>query len=103
MGGIMLSAVVTLFIVLVRLSDCDASKYAKCNISITTSSGSQASNRPHCSGELIFYDNFDKLDLKKWQHESTLTGGGVSTSFFHYNTIIISANFEICYLYKYMR
>lgn len=35
----------------------------------------------YCSGDVIFEDTFDKLDLKKWQHEntlaSTLAGGGV--------------------------
>ena len=30
------------------------------------------------SGELIFEDNFDELDLATWQHELTLWGGGVS-------------------------
>ena len=25
---------------------------------------------------LIFEDNFDKLDFKKWQHEITMGGGG---------------------------
>lgn len=25
---------------------------------------------------LVFEDNFDKLDFKKWQHEITMGGGG---------------------------
>ena len=25
---------------------------------------------------LVFEDNFDKLDFKKWQHEITMSGGG---------------------------
>lgn len=31
-----------------------------------------------CSGDLIFEDNFDFFDFKKWEHENTLGGGGVS-------------------------
>ena len=30
------------------------------------------------SGEVIFEDNFDELDMVAWQHELTLWGGGVS-------------------------
>lgn len=29
-----------------------------------------------CSGDLIFEDNFDELDVQKWEHEQTLAGGG---------------------------
>lgn len=29
-----------------------------------------------CSGDLIFEDNFDYFDFKKWEHENTLGGGG---------------------------
>ena len=32
------------------------------------------------SGEIIFEDNFDELDMVAWQHEITLWGGGVSSS-----------------------
>lgn len=32
---------------------------------------------PAAPGALIFEDNFDKLDLLKWQHEKTMSGGGV--------------------------
>ena len=31
------------------------------------------------SGEVIFEDDFDELDMVTWQHEITLWGGGVST------------------------
>jgi hypothetical protein len=31
-----------------------------------------------CSGQLIFDENFNKLDLNLWRHETTLSGGGVS-------------------------
>ncbi|CAH1155650.1 unnamed protein product [Phaedon cochleariae] len=46
-----------------------------CEKSATTVSGTHAPARI-CSGELIFEDNFKKLDLTKWQHELTLGGGG---------------------------
>ena len=44
-------------------------------LSVTTYNGGQTAE----AGELIFEDNFDQLDLKTWQHELTLWGGGVST------------------------
>ncbi|XP_057667244.1 uncharacterized protein LOC130900563 [Diorhabda carinulata] len=46
-----------------------------CVESITTVSGTHAAATV-CSGDLIFEDNFSKLDLTKWQHEQTLGGGG---------------------------
>ncbi|XP_074028638.1 beta-1,3-glucan-binding protein [Leptinotarsa decemlineata] len=51
-------------------------KAGACKRSITTVSGSQAPNGIICSGDLIFEDDFNELDLKKWQHEQTLGGGG---------------------------
>lgn len=50
---------------------------AQCQPSPTTASGTHAPGTI-CSGDLIFQDEFDFLDFKKWQHENTLTGGGVS-------------------------
>lgn len=53
----------------------------KCDPSMTTSSGTMAipksKERPtqHCAGDLIFEDTFDIFDLRKWQHENTLSGG----------------------------
>lgn len=44
--------------------------------SVTTVSGTHAPTGKICPGDLIFEDNFDDLDLKKWQHEQTLGGGG---------------------------
>ncbi|XP_058453580.1 beta-1,3-glucan-binding protein-like [Malaya genurostris] len=44
--------------------------------SVTTASGSLIDRSLFCPGELIFEDNFDILDLDKWQHEHTLGGGG---------------------------
>ena len=30
----------------------------------------------HESGDLIFYDEFDEIDLDMWDHEITMAGGG---------------------------
>lgn len=46
--------------------------------SVTTASGTHAPKTQICSGDLIFEDNFDELDLQKWNHEQTLGGGGVN-------------------------
>lgn len=45
--------------------------------SITTISGTHAPKHFR-AGDLIFEENFDTLNLAKWQHENTLAGGGVS-------------------------
>lgn len=51
----------------------------KCEqVSVTTASGSFARKNEFCRGELIFEDNFDELNLRKWQHEVSLTGSAVS-------------------------
>lgn len=42
---------------------------------ITTASGSHAPKN-FCHGDLIFEDNFDKLDFGKWKHDITMWGGG---------------------------
>ena len=42
-----------------------------CAPSLTTVSGSKAP-KSFCSGDLIFEDNFDTFDLKKWRHENTM-------------------------------
>lgn len=47
--------------------------------SVTTVAGALAPQGELCAGDLLFEDTFDYLDLKKWQHELTLGGGGVST------------------------
>lgn len=49
----------------------------ECKPSITTASGLNAPQQI-CSGQLIFDENFEKLDKKKWIPEVTLWGGGVS-------------------------
>jgi hypothetical protein len=29
-----------------------------------------------CTSKLVFYDDFDKLDFRKWKHDLTMAGGG---------------------------
>lgn len=48
-----------------------------CFLSVTSASGTHAEHF-YCSGELIFSEEFHELDFEKWQHENTLSGGGVS-------------------------
>jgi hypothetical protein len=47
----------------------------KCAPSVTTASGTKAP-KEFCSNDLIFHEEFDKLDLTTWEHENTLAGGG---------------------------
>ena len=47
-------------------------------LSVTTYNHGNNYRKTATSGELIFEDNFDELDLVTWQHELTLWGGGVS-------------------------
>ena len=44
-------------------------------LSVTTSLQNGV-RKTHEKGELIFEDNFDKLDFDKWEHEITMSGGG---------------------------
>lgn len=54
------------------------SVFGACDVcSVTTTSGTYAPTTKICPGDLIFEDNFDDFDLKKWNHEQTLGGGGV--------------------------
>lgn len=50
-----------------------------CKPSITTASGFVVSGEI-CAGNLIFEENFDRLDKYKWRPEVTFGGGGVSIS-----------------------
>lgn len=50
----------------------------QCVPSVTTVSGTAAPSSAICSGDLIFEDNFDSVDLSKWQKENTLGGGWVN-------------------------
>lgn len=43
-----------------------------CRAGQTTVNGVEA-----VPGSLIFSDDFDKLDFTVWQHEKTMSGGGV--------------------------
>lgn len=52
----------------------------------------QTATGQYCSGDLIFEDTFDSFDLKKWQHENTLSGGGVSSLLLHSEKIIQKIN-----------
>lgn len=61
--------------VLVTLFLCEGA-VSQCTVSQTTASGTQAPTGTICSGALIFEDNFNTFDHKKWQHETTLGGGG---------------------------
>lgn len=45
-----------------------------CERSITTVNGLN----PVCSGQLIFFEDFNTLNTNVWKHEVTLWGGGVS-------------------------
>ncbi|ODM87360.1 Beta-1,3-glucan-binding protein [Orchesella cincta] len=42
------------------------------NVSVSTSSFGAV----YAPGDLMFEDNFDKMDLATWQHEITMSGGG---------------------------
>lgn len=67
-----------LLILLVTVVACShAASVEKCTASVTTASGSHAPTS-FCSGDIIFQEEFDSLNFKKWQHENTLGGGGVS-------------------------
>ncbi|XP_055607290.1 beta-1,3-glucan-binding protein-like [Uranotaenia lowii] len=54
----------------------DAQKLNCEKASVTTATGSFVDRKAFCPGELIFEDNFDELNMDKWQHEHTLGGGG---------------------------
>lgn len=75
------------------LSATESRKHQRCRRTLTTASGTHAPSTL-CSGDLIFVDDFDKLDFKKWRHDSTLAGGGVSTKFL-FIRFIVALNFEI--------
>lgn len=60
--------ILIVFAVLARLSSA-------CTPTVTTVSGTHAP-ATICSGDLIFEENFDTLNLSKWRHEVTMAGGG---------------------------
>lgn len=79
------------FLVIIELIKISESAVPQCKGSITTASGFHAPKGKICTGDLIFYDNFEKLDLSKWEHESTMTGGGVRIfNTYHFQVTIYS-------------
>lgn len=67
-----------LLVVAVTLAVAQAATVNRdCVASQTVASGTHAPSEI-CSGDIIFQDEFDSLDFKRWQHEQTLGGGGVS-------------------------
>lgn len=66
----MLAAIIVLSIGLVR------ARSDQCLPSVTTASGTHAPKEGFCSGDLIFEENFDTLDLATWKHEMSMWGGG---------------------------
>lgn len=50
----------------------------KCCDELLFGANSSTATGPYCSGDLIFEDTFDIFDTRKWQHENTLSGDGVS-------------------------
>lgn len=69
-----------MIVLFVSFVENDASRWPGsryCRKSLTTCSGTHAP-KSFCSGDLIFKDDFEKLNLKVWQHANTLSGGGVS-------------------------
>lgn len=68
-------------ILLISVIGCSAFLYVNpnaCKYTPTTVSGTAAPFGHLCKGQLIFYEEFYKLNRKTWQHELTLGGGGVS-------------------------
>lgn len=58
----------------------------KCEKTVTTATLSGLKKSPAekkvCSGDLIFEETFDSLDLDVWQHDITLNGDRVSSKAF---------------------
>lgn len=50
-----------------------------CKQAVTTVSGPLAPKGKIEPGQLIFEDNFNKFNLKAWEHSLTLSGKGVSS------------------------
>lgn len=71
-----MSKLLFLLFVTIAASQAASTGPEKCTATVTTASGTQAPTS-FCSGDIIFQEEFDYLNLKKWQHESTLGGGGV--------------------------
>ncbi|XP_029720849.1 beta-1,3-glucan-binding protein [Aedes albopictus] len=63
-------------VTIVGLLLCAIELISGCKQSPTTASGFKAPKGRICSGQLIFEDNFRRLDRTVWQHENSLGGGG---------------------------
>lgn len=63
------------------------SSNAQCTV--TKAYGTYAPTGDFCAGDLIFDEEFETFDLKKWEHEKTLGGGGVSILVRVYCSILI--------------
>lgn len=48
------------------------------NVTRTKSITTTNSGATYAPGDLIFEEVFDSLDFERWQHEITMSGGGVS-------------------------
>lgn len=59
----------------VAISILGANLTHACEPTVTTVSGTHAPQNI-CSGDLIFEETFDSLNLSKWRHEVTMAGGG---------------------------
>lgn len=64
-----------MFILLLSIASLASFVHGQCEPSITTAGGPMAP-KEICSGQLIFEDNFQKLDLNKWRFDRTMWGGG---------------------------
>lgn len=65
-----------------------AASAQECVPSVTTVSGRAAASEV-CSGELVFEDNFDTLDLTKWSQDVNLWGGLLRNHLIKENNFII--------------
>lgn len=72
------------------------SESADCDPTVTTVT--HITESIACSKKIIFEDQFDRLNMKVWRHENTLSGGGVSLFYhnsFYYNSYICLYNCRI--------
>jgi hypothetical protein len=68
----------TIFLVGVFLHPIEAARTAsKCEKSVTTVHGTKIPSEKLCSGDLIFEETFETLDLDIWEHVNELTDNGV--------------------------
>lgn len=73
----MIKIFLTFGFLLVIAQTASVKKDKRCEASSTIVSGTHAPSEV-CSGDIVFQEEFDTLDFKKWEHENTLGGGGVS-------------------------